>query len=105
VILEFRGVGEREYDAVNEKLGMQPKQDSGDFPPGMVSHAAGTTARGGLVVMEVWESQAEQATFMTERLGLALTEAGVPAPIRVTWFDVLADTRPSSTPARSDTRP
>ena len=41
------------------------------------------------MVTEVWDSQDAQGRFMEGRLGPALQEAGVPAPSRVTWFDIL----------------
>jgi len=94
LILEFEGVGKEQYDAVNGELGIDTYAGTGDWPAGLTSHVAGTTPGGGLVVMEIWESQDAQAAFMNERLGAALGKAGVPAPVRVTWLDLLADTRP-----------
>jgi hypothetical protein len=88
VILEFEGVGRSEYEAVNDKLGIDPKSGKGDWPPGIRSHV-GATTDGGLVVTEVWDSQEAQAAFMESRLGAALGEVGVPEPVRVTWTEVL----------------
>ena len=60
IVLEFEGVGKKEYDAVNALLGIDPVGGTGDWPKGLTSHAGGTTADGGLCVFEVWESKAEQ---------------------------------------------
>jgi hypothetical protein len=92
VILEFTGVGRDQYDAVNGKLGIDSTRKDADWPPGLETHIAGTTPDGGLVVVEVWESQEAQGTFMESQLGDALHDAGVPAPSRVTWLDVVAAT-------------
>ncbi len=43
------------------------------------------------MVIEVWDSQASQGAFMTSRLGPALGQAGVPAPIRVEWLTFVGD--------------
>jgi hypothetical protein len=89
VILEFQGVDRKMYDAVNDKLGIDIKAGTGNWPAGMISHAGGTTDDGGLVVMEVWESKGAQEQFMQGQLGAALGEVGVPAPVRVTWIDIV----------------
>jgi len=94
VILEFEGVGKKEYEAVNKELGIDMASGKGDWPDGMKAHVGGLTDSGGLVVMEVWDSQDAQAAFMGGRLGAALGKVGVPAPVRVTWVDVMADHRP-----------
>jgi hypothetical protein len=60
----------------------------------MRSHVAGTTEAGGLVVAEVWDSQDAQGAWMESRLGAALAEVGVPAPVRVTWVELLAHHTP-----------
>jgi hypothetical protein len=90
IILEFEGVDRDMYEAVNSKLGIDMASGAGDWPAGMQTHLAGTTDDGGLVVVEVWESREKQAAFMTSRLGAAIADSGVPAPVRITWIDVLA---------------
>lgn len=90
VILEFDGVDAAQYEAVNSKLGIDMVSGKGDWPDGLRSHVAGTTDGGGLVVAEVWDSPAAQEAFMGSRLGAALAEVGLPAPVRVTWVDLLA---------------
>ncbi len=81
--LVFEGVGEEHYWAVNDKLGL-PHSDwaEGDVPEGLLHHVAGPTP-GGWVVMETWDSKADQEAFMGTRLGAALAAAGVPMPAQV----------------------
>jgi hypothetical protein len=44
----------------------------------------------GLIVYEIWESQAAQGRFMSERLGRALQEGGITgAPSRVEWAQLV----------------
>ncbi len=86
IILEFPG-DPALYHRVNEILGISPQDGTGDWPDGLVSHV-GASKDGGLVVFEVWESQAKQEAFMSGRLGAALAEASAPPPSRVEWFSV-----------------
>ena len=44
----------------------------------------------GLVVFEVWASQVKQKTFMNERLGAAMAQAGAPLPTRSEWFSLVS---------------
>lgn len=81
IVLVFEGVGADKYWAVNERLGIKA-DGSGDWPPGIISHAGGPTASG-WVVSEVWTSKADQEAFMGGRLGAALGEIGVPAPVQI----------------------
>lgn len=92
LVLEFDGVGREGYDAVNKRLGIDTKSPDADWPVGMVSHMAGST-ESGWVVIEVWDSEDSQAKFMESRLGAALHDAGMPEPARVTWIDLATDTR------------
>jgi hypothetical protein len=79
--LVFENVGEDQYWAVNEKLGIG-RDGKGDYPSGLISHLGGPTPTG-WVVMEVWQSKADQEAFMASRLGAALGAAGVPAPAQL----------------------
>jgi hypothetical protein len=72
VILQFDGVGPSEYNAVNDKLGIDMTSGKGDWPDGLLSHAAGVADSGSFVVTEVWESRRAQERFMESRLGSAL---------------------------------
>jgi len=96
VVLEFSGVGETEYDAVNEKLGIDPKAGTGNWPAGLRMHAAGYSDDGTFIVSEIWTSRAAQAEFMHTRLGDALAAGGVTSAPKVTWFSVLAYQTPNA---------
>ena len=90
LILEFAGVGREQYDAVNERLGIDQATGVGDWPDGLQFHAGGATA-GGWMVFEVWESKDAQHRFMEDRLGRALQEGGISAPpSRIEWIDLAA---------------
>jgi hypothetical protein len=90
LILRFSAVGRADYDAVNAKLDMDMNAGTGDWPPGLLSHAAGTADDGSFIVMEVWESREAQGAFMQSRLGPALQQAGVTAVPTITWIDLFA---------------
>ena len=48
ILLEFDdSVGKTQYDAVNEKLGLNWADGTGDWPDGLMSHAGGTLSDGG----------------------------------------------------------
>ncbi len=81
VTLVFEGVGEDQYWAVNEKLGIA-RDGSGGYPDGLIVHVGGP-AGDNWVVTELWESQEAQLTFMKASLGEALAAAGVPMPAQV----------------------
>ena len=89
LVLQFADLDQAAYDAVNAKLGIDMATGSGDWPPGLISHAGGVVDGGGLVVVEVWDSRASQAAFMESRLGPALAETGAGAPSTVTWADAI----------------
>jgi hypothetical protein len=90
LILEFTSVSEAEYAAVSGHLGIDMQTGKGDWPPGLLSHAAGTADDGTFIVSEVWTSQAAQGAFMESRLGPALTAGGVTAMPSVRWVPLLA---------------
>lgn len=94
LILQFpASVTESDYDTVNEKLPFEVRGgDGSDWPTGLIAHAAGPSDEGWLV-SEVWESREAQAAFMENDLGPALGAAGLPDPIRVTWFDIVNERR------------
>jgi hypothetical protein len=54
VILEFAGLTDAEYAAVNANLGIDQETGKGDWPAGMLSHAAGPAGDGPFVVVEVF---------------------------------------------------
>ena len=87
LILRFpSSVGVADYDAVSRRIGWDPRTGQGDWPTGLLSHAAGASDEG-WIVTEVWDSKDAQAAFMGARLGPAL--GGQPEPV-VLWFDVVA---------------
>jgi hypothetical protein len=89
LILEFEGVGADEYMAVNRALGIDVTTGEGDWPEGLLFHSAGI-GPGGLVVYEVWESQAAQGRFMSGRLAAALQQGGITgAPSRAEWHQLV----------------
>jgi hypothetical protein len=90
LILEFDEVGVEDYKRVNDKLGIDMQSGTGDWPTGLLSHSA-ATKQGGLVVYEVWASQADQERFMETRLGKALQDGGIEGPpSRMEWLGHLA---------------
>ncbi len=91
LILEFEGVTQKEYDAVNAELGLDYTTGEGDWPDGLVSHAAGLNEDGNLVVIEVWDTPQHQEAFMETRLAEALAKGGVTSPpSSVTWIELIA---------------
>lgn len=78
------------YNRVNKILGWEGTPDDAHWPAGMLSHVAGD-AGDKLIVVEVWQSQADQEAFMHSQLGPAFAEAEVPQPARVEWFTNVAD--------------
>ena len=86
LILEFPGTSRRQYEAVSKELGIDPATGSGNWPAGLQSHTSGGRSDGALVVVEVWESQEEQAAFLQSRLGPAIAKVGVSVTPKVTWI-------------------
>lgn len=81
------------YPKVNQVLGLDPSTGSGQCPKGLLSHLGG----GGddtVVVVEAWETRADQESWMTSKLGPALGEVGVPQPKRMEWFEMLGNFKP-----------
>jgi hypothetical protein len=95
LILDFEGVGETDYLKVNDALGIDAATGQGDWPAGLISHAAGVSEAGRAYVVEVWESQEAQADFMHSRLGEALAAGGISAVPQVTWSHVIAHHNPA----------
>ena len=65
LVYVFEKVGESQYWAVNDRLGLR-RDGSGNWPPGLVSHVGGPTPTG-WVVSEVWDAKASQQAFMESR--------------------------------------
>ena len=82
IILEFAGVTPDQYKAVNKVLGVDAMTGEGDWPAPLQNHVA-AVGEGGLVVVEVWESQDAQAAFMVSpRVQRSLRSA---CPSRPGW--------------------
>ena len=47
-----------------------------------------------VTVVEVWETRADQESWMADKLGPALARAGVAAPRRVEWMTLLGHHTP-----------
>ncbi len=82
------GMGQEQYDAVNEKLNAQ-----GDPPPGLMFHAAGQGEDGRWRIIEAWRSRGEFDQFNEQRLTPAIAEVtGMDADqlpgADDTWFPV-----------------
>lgn len=87
VVIEFTVPEALElYMSVSRALGVDPDGGSGDWPKPLVHHIAGESD-GKLVVVEVWESKADQEEFMP-RLQAAFQSAQTPPPARVEWFNL-----------------
>ena len=80
------------YPKVNAILGLDPKTGAGNWPKGLLTHIGGG-GEGKVVVVEVWESRADQESWMAS-LGPALAEAGVAEPKRMEWLSVLGHINP-----------
>jgi len=76
------------YPKVNEVLGLDASTGAGDWPKGLLSHMGGG-GDGSVVIVEVWESRADQESWMASRLGPALGQVGVPQPKRMEWLSLL----------------
>ncbi len=78
------------YAKVNEILGLDPNSGSGDWPKRLLTHIGGG-GDGKVVVVEVWESRADQESWMASTLGPALVQAGVAQPKRMEWLSLLGN--------------
>jgi quinol monooxygenase YgiN len=96
LILEFNGVSEADYEAVSKQLGIDVQTGRGDWPAGLLSHAAGTADDGLFVVSEVWSSRAAQESFLASRLGAAFAAVGLTAAPTMRWVPLLAYHRPDA---------
>jgi hypothetical protein len=88
LILEFEGYSVDDYRQAATAMGLDMDTGEGPWPEGLVSHTA-AVGENGLVVFEVWRSQADQERFMAERLGAALAATGVDGPPkRSEWLEL-----------------
>jgi heme-degrading monooxygenase HmoA len=96
LILEFTGVGNAEYEAVNQQLGIDMSSGQGSWPPGLLSHSAGTADDGAFIVTEVWASRQDQQAFMDSRLGAALAAGGITRAPNVRWVSLVSYHQPGT---------
>ncbi|MGW0336722.1 hypothetical protein ACWD0J_33595 [Streptomyces sp. NPDC003011] len=94
MVHEMPGVTQAQYEQVTDQVsgGKGGLGSRADYPvAGLLSHAAGPTAAGWIVV-DVWESEEALQQF-SERLRPALKEAGVPEgqPKIYSAFNVITD--------------
>ena len=76
MVLDLPGATLEQYDRTNEILGIHGDADA---PAGLISHAAGPTDDG-IVVVDVWESgETLQSFFEGRGVARAMEEAGAPA--------------------------
>ncbi len=94
-VLELEGFDKEMYQKVNETLGIDMDTGEGDWPAGLLTHSAGRTDKGWMVV-EVWASRQAQDDFMKSRLGAALQKAGADKPpTRADWTSLHAHHQPA----------
>jgi hypothetical protein len=70
-------------------VGIDPDTGEGNPPAAQISHVAGLTEDGRLVIDESWTSREAQAEFMENRLGPAMAQGGLTATPKITWGIVL----------------
>jgi hypothetical protein len=88
--VEFEGQTREQYEAVGKQLGIDLIGGRGDWPDGLLSHAAGATSRG-WSVMEVWAARPQQERFLRDRLRPALEQAGIEGPpAREEWLELVS---------------
>lgn len=91
MMMTLDGVTQEQYDVACGKAGLdQPgpaNPDAGNpWPDALIAHVAGPTPTGWAVV-DIWRSQEEFDTFLAQRLGPAMGQAGIPEP-NVIAFEV-----------------
>lgn len=92
LVYEFQGVTSAHYASVSRDLGIHPETGEGDWPPGLLSHAAGIADDGTFIVSEVWSSREDQAAW-EQKLAPALAANGVTVVPRVRWVPLIAHHR------------
>jgi hypothetical protein len=86
IVIEFESPqAVRIYNEVNKIIGWEGAPGDESWPAGMISHVA-AEAGDKLIVIEAWDSQADEERFMQSTLAPAFAQANVPPPTRVEWF-------------------
>jgi hypothetical protein len=81
---DFPGATLAQYDQVIEKMGFRP---GGTGAPGGLFHWV-TKTDAGIRVVDVWESREQFEKFGAEKVGPITAQVGVPAPPKITFFEV-----------------
>jgi hypothetical protein len=79
MLIEEPGMSTETYDRTNAIVGIRGDADA---PDGLISHVCAVTGDG-LVIADVWESEAALTRFFEERLGAALAQVGMDAKPRI----------------------
>jgi heme-degrading monooxygenase HmoA len=74
MMLEVPGGTLEQYERANELMGITEEDNA---PEGLISHVAAVT-EDGIVIADVWESEALLEKFFEDRARAALAEAGMP---------------------------
>jgi hypothetical protein len=93
-ILDFASGGTEAYDEVVERMGLEGKTAAGGL-----FHVAGAGPRGGIRVVDVWESDDAFEAFAARKIRPITAEVGL-APPQIMRFDVHG-TRDSGAPRRT----
>jgi hypothetical protein len=72
MVMELPGVTTDQYDELNRLMGIN---GPGDEPAGLISHVCAKTDEG-LLIVDVWRSQADFDDFATNRIGPAAEKVG-----------------------------
>ncbi|HTM44816.1 MAG TPA: hypothetical protein VL137_07670 [Polyangiaceae bacterium] len=86
-IMQFENMSTDKYDAIAKELGYK-LHSNGGYPLGVLSHAVGKTQGGGLVVVDVWDSEKDFGAFLEGQLKPAFAKVGGISEPKVTTFEV-----------------
>jgi hypothetical protein len=75
MVMELPGATTAQYDEINELMGIHGPDDE---PEGLISHVCAKTADG-LLICDVWRSQADLDDFGANRVGPAMEKVGAAA--------------------------
>ena len=73
MIMDLEGATTEQYEAVNAAIGI----DENNLPQGLIQHAVGPTDEGGLLIVDIWESEEDLGRFIEEKAVPAMQQAGV----------------------------
>jgi hypothetical protein len=93
--MKFEGATLDQYDQVMELMGLTA---NGPGPDGAIFHWV-APVEGGILVMDVWESDAQFEKFAKEQIGPYTQQVGIPSEPKITRFEVHNMFVPSSTAA------